>query len=542
VKTIFGLNIKRFLTYSLLVTCLFLLVNCANRGRPAGGPKDITPPEITRSSPENFSTNFNETEIKISFDEYVKIKNLQKNLIISPPMDPEPEISPIGSASKEITIKITDTLLANTTYAFNFGESIVDNNEENPYPFYRYIFSTGEYIDSLSVSGYVTDALERETDEFITVMLYDIDSSFTDSIIYKQKPKYITNTLDSTTTFTLENIKAGTYLMLALKDENGNYTYEPKSDKIGFISNPVTIPTDTIYGINLFKEVLDFKASRPQLISGQKIAFGYEGTHDEMKLRLLSDKPQAYAQKLTKDLEKDTIYFWYKPKIEADSLLFEVINEDYIDTLTVRLKDLESDSLILKAVQRNQLLFTEDFTLEPNIPIDAFDESKISLLDKDSLPVDFDIDYDSFNNKISFLFDKTENNTYRFEMLPEAFTDFFGAVNDTLNFNLNTREYSDFGNLRLNLQNATYPVVAQLVDQNGVVKFEQISTKDEPIDFRYLSPGVYYIRVIYDTNGNGKYDPGNYLEKRSPERVSYMSEPYEARSFYDEILTFTLED
>ena len=102
-----------------------------------------------------------------------------------------PEITPLGTASKEINIKIFDTLLPNTTYAFNFGESIVDNNEGNPYPFYKYVFSTGTYIDSLTVSGYVEDAFEKNTDEFISVMLYDVDSTFTDSIIYKEKPKYI---------------------------------------------------------------------------------------------------------------------------------------------------------------------------------------------------------------------------------------------------------------------------------------------------------------------------------------------------------------
>ena len=126
------------LIFLLVISLVF--VTCANRGTPTGGEKDITPPIIIKSIPENYSVNFNVKEIKIYFDEYIKIRNLQKQLIISPPIDPEPEITPLGSASKYITIKLFDTLQPNTTYAFNFGESIVDNNEGNPYPFYRYVF------------------------------------------------------------------------------------------------------------------------------------------------------------------------------------------------------------------------------------------------------------------------------------------------------------------------------------------------------------------------------------------------------------------
>src|SRR5210317_68676 len=167
--------LRRVLNFVALIAITLVIINCANRGTPSGGDMDETPPVITKSTPDNYSTNFNSKEIKIYFDEYIKIKDLQKNLIISPPMDPMPEITPLGSASKYITIKIFDTLQPNTTYAFNFGESIVDNNESNPYPFYKYVFSSGTYIDSLAVRGSVKDALEKKTEEFVSIMLYDVD-------------------------------------------------------------------------------------------------------------------------------------------------------------------------------------------------------------------------------------------------------------------------------------------------------------------------------------------------------------------------------
>ena len=266
-----------FSNFISTIVLLLMISNCANRGRPSGGIKDVTPPTIVKSDPENQSVNFDGDEIKIQFDEYIKIKNLQRQLIISPPMDPIPEITPLGNASKDIKIKITDTLSPNTTYAFNFGNSIVDNNEENPFPYYKYVFSTGDYIDSLSVKGQIIDATLKKPDDFVSVMLYEVDSTLTDSIIYKKQPRYITNTLDSTTTFTLENLKAGKYLMVAIKDENQDYKFQPKTDKIAFQDTYVDVPTDSLFTLKLFKEELDPKIIRPRLISGEKIGLGYEG-------------------------------------------------------------------------------------------------------------------------------------------------------------------------------------------------------------------------------------------------------------------------
>jgi hypothetical protein len=112
-------------------------------------------------------------------------------------LDPRPEITPMGSPQKYIRIRNLDSLEENTTYVFNFGNSVVDNNEGNPLPFFKYVFSTGSYIDSLTVKGTVNDALLKEPESFISVMLYERDENFTDSLVYKQPPRYITNTLDS---------------------------------------------------------------------------------------------------------------------------------------------------------------------------------------------------------------------------------------------------------------------------------------------------------------------------------------------------------
>ena len=533
---------RRFLLNAILLFSLSLvLVNCANRGTPSGGDKDTTPPVITKTEPENYTTNFTGNEIRIYFDEYIKVKDLQKHLIISPPMDPEPEITPLGTAGKYITIKIYDTLQPNTTYAFNFGESIVDNNEENPYPYYRYVFSTGDYIDSLSVKGSISDALNRKADEFVSILMYEVDSSFNDSVIYKKKPKYISNTLDSLTTFTVENMKAGKYLMIALKEENSNYTFQQKSDKIGFVKHHITIPTDSVYSMKMFKEHVNFKAARPRLVSGNKIAFGYEGSHEEMKIKLLSEVPDDFVATIIKDPKSDTLNYWYKPDLTVDSLLFEVSGKRTIDTFSVKIKENRKDSLLISATPSRAISFTEDLEVEATIPFMAMDESKITLIDKDSANVDYTVTMDSLKNTYRFQFDKTEDNTYNMQMLPGTFTDFFGAQNDTLNYTLRTKAYSDYGNMRLTIVNATYPLIVQLVNSQGEVKVETYVTANEPIDMRHIPPGKYFLRVVFDTNGNREYDPGNFLKKMQPERVSYYPEELDIRSGWDYIETFTLQ-
>ena len=200
---------KKLLSLSFLLLMGLALWQCAKRGNPSGGPKDVTPPELIRTEPENFSTNFEAQQIRLYFDEFIKLKDVQDQLIVSPPLKYPPEITPLGGASKYIQIIIKDTLQENTTYTFNFGQSITDNNEGNPNSFLSYVFSTGDYIDSLTLSGAVKDAFNRKADQFISVMLYELDTAYTDSTIYKNPPNYITNTLDSVPFFELRNLKAG---------------------------------------------------------------------------------------------------------------------------------------------------------------------------------------------------------------------------------------------------------------------------------------------------------------------------------------------
>mgnify|MGYP005709090313 FL=1 len=532
--------VKKISNIVFLFIVSMVLSYCANRGTTTGGDKDETPPIIIRSSPENFSINFDAKEIKIQFNEYVKLKNLQKQLIISPPMNIEPEIIPVGIASKAITIKIFDTLQPNTTYAFNFGESIADNNEGNLFPYYKYVFSTGNYIDSLSVSGIVSDALNKDVDERVAVLLYELDSSFYDSIVYKQKPKYISVT-DSLSAFSLENIKKGSYLLTALKEESPNYTFEQKTDKIAFRKQFITVPSDTAYVLRLFKESIDYSFKRARQASQNKIAFGYEGDGESMRINILSDVSVDFSSIITKETGKDTLNYWYRPTLEVDSLIFEVIRGQSIDTAVVRIKDLKPDSLVLKSVYSN-LKLKDLFMINATIPLQGIDESKVRVMNKDSVFIETTTELDSATNRILMDFNKSEKNSYKIQLLPGALTDFYGTQNDTINYNATTKLQSDYGNVRINIGNGVYPLIVQITNAKGLVVESYLAQDSSSVDFKDVTPGVYFLRAIFDSNKNGFYDTGEYMSKTQPERVSYASEPIEVRAGWDTIEEFILED
>jgi hypothetical protein len=526
--------LKNNLKYILLLT-LLIVISCAKRGTITGGLKDSIAPVLKMSFPKNFSTNFKENEIKLVFDENIKLKNLNKQLVISPPMKNEPLIAPT-SATKYITIKIKDTLLPNTTYSFNFGQSIADNNEGNPFNQFKYVFSTGNYIDSLTLGGKVKDAYIKEVESFVSVMLYEANDAFNDSIVYKESPRYITNTLDSMKTFKLENLKAGKYLLVAMKDKNSNNKFNPREDKIGFIKDYITIPTDTTYELSLFKETSAFKAYRPVQASGNRLLMGYEGNMKQASSRpkiALKNNSETLATIVTQFPKKDSLQIWYKP-LKVDSLALEVTKNKYSANFVLKIKDQKKDSLNISALSASTLNFRDRFTLESATPLVSFDNTKIKLTANDSIPVAFTYEYDDFNQKLFFDFKKEPSEKYSFTILPGALTDFYEKSNDTLTYKVNTKSTAEYGNLRVILQNVKkFPVIVELTNAKGDLIASEYSESNTTVDFNLLEPALFTLRLIYDENKNKIYDSGNYLEKRYAEEVIYFSKEIDVRANWD---------
>mgnify|MGYP003575022698 CR=1 FL=1 len=521
-------------------------MGCAKRGTIGGGPKDTIPPVLVGSSPKNMTTQFTGNEIRIDFNEYIKIKDANKQLIISPPMENAPDITPMGSASKYIKIKIKDTLQPNTTYSFNFGQSITDNNEGNPYSQFKFIFSTGAYIDSLSLNGKIRDAYSKKTDDYVTVMLYEANEKFNDSTIYKEKPRYVTNTLDSTVNYSLQNLKEGKYYLLALKDKSNNYKFDPASDKIAFLKDPITIPNDTIYQLDLFKEKRAFKAIKPTQASSNRYYAGYEGNAKDIKIEVKNATTKESIKTLITKVEaKDSVQIWTPRNIHtvADSLSITVQKLDSIKEFVVKAKEMKAaDSLSIEALQKGTLHFRDKFTLKTGTPLIAIDTTKITLINKDSIAVPYKVKHDVFEQKLEFDFAKEEEQKYTFTLLPGALKDFYEKENDTLSYKLSTSMYTEYGNLRISLQNANrFPLILEVLNEKEEVKATFYSEGETEAVFDALLPEKYIVRVIYDDNKNKEWDTGDYMTRRQPEEVIYFPGELNVRANWDVKENFNLK-
>lgn len=521
--------------------CLFifvaalLLTSCARRTNITGGAKDTIAPQLRSSIPKNYNTNFKGNQIKLIFDEYVKLKNVAKQLIVSPPLKTVPQITPV-SASKQITITLTDSLLPNTTYSFNFWKSIEDNNEGNALQNFKYVFSTGNQIDSLTLQGTIKDAYEKQPDPFVSVMLYEA-ATFTDSTIYNQTPKYITSTLDSTSVFKLDHIEAGNYLLIALKDHNSNNKFDPNSDKIAFHRQPIKIPNDTLYEMELFQEEKPFKLVKATQTSGNKLLLAYEGNPSDVVVRV-EHNSELLQTVLSKVPNKDSLLVWHESK-KADSLRLTITKGRYEKNLFVKLKNQKTDSLALSS--SGGLHLRDMAKLKTTVPIKSVNDKLISITDKDNAGVAFRSEVDNYNLFVNFEFDRQPVQRYTMTLLPGALVDFFDRPSDTLSFSFSTRNTTDYGNLRLSLEQVKkYPLIVELADTKGKLVDAKKVLAPGPIEFALIDPDSYLVRVIYDSNSNGRWDSGNYLKKEQPEEVLYYYKPIDVRANWDVEQVFRL--
>ena len=527
-----------------IVLSILVISGCAKRGSPSGGPVDSIPPVLINASPKINSINFDSKEIRLTFDEFVKLDNVDEQLIISPPINKSSyEVKPLNGVTKKVFLEFIDSLETETTYSINFGNSIKDNNEGNPLTFFSYTFSTGETIDSLYVRGNISDAFDKETDDYISIHLYRIDSIFNDSIIFNNRPTYISNSLDSTS-YQFKNIKEGKYLILALKDIDNNYFFDPFYDKIGFIDSLITLPRDSIINFKLFKEETSLIWDKPHFINSEKIGFGYFGKLDLKNIQIESSLPDSVNYTYTKENEKDTLIFWLS-RNSFDSLNFNLIEKDTTKLVTVkfdRAKDTLIDSLSISPKTTSIIHLKETFKLSSNIPLKNIEDSLITIRDIDSLIVPFTTSINDNLDQIDIKFEVSPSDNYRLFILPEAIKDIRGVSNDTLQYNVVSQSLEDYGNVYLDvIRNSNSKFILQMIDSNGdVIRVFKNVNQDATYNFDYVRPGKYIFRLIEDANNNDKWDTGNYLKKIKPERVYYFSNELEVRANWDLNETFNL--
>ena len=227
------MNGRRYLTVTLFA---LLLAACASIGNPDGGRYDETPPKVLVSYPADKATNSDKKKISIAFDEYIKLENASEKVIVSPPQIEAPNIRADG---KRVRIDLYDSLQANTTYTIDFSDAIEDNNEGNPMGNYTYSFSTGDEIDTMEVAGTVLNAENLEPIKGIMVGLYPADTSFNDTILRSTPFKRVSRT-NGSGKFSIKGVKPGNYHVFALKDADGNFLFNQKSEIIAFDTTTYT--------------------------------------------------------------------------------------------------------------------------------------------------------------------------------------------------------------------------------------------------------------------------------------------------------------
>lgn len=527
--------VNKHYIFAMALVYLLFSWSCARKGRPDGGPKDITPPVLLQSIPDTFSTNV-DTKIKkieLNFDEYVTLKDYMKNVIISPPVDPQPIFTPTGMAAKKVTVEFSGELQPETTYTINFGQSIQDNNEGNPLSYFSYIFSTGDKIDSLEVNGKVNNMGERKLPENVIAALYRIDSTYHDSLIFKQKPYYVAK-LDSANQFSLKYLRSGSYRLVAFNDEVANTKLDPTKEKFAFYPEIVEAGNSANYDLNLFKLNQPYRAKEVAQVDYGKLEFYFEGKPEKVDIQAL--EPTFKTSKIYHKAYSDTATLYFNPSIDSLTekrvrMRFAVNHMDKIDSLPPVIYQTEKYTP-LKVYGRNlDYVPGKMYEIEANYPLDTLDKSYISVV-KDSVDLDFEVKRLK-PNKFGLDFPIEFDSKYKIAVLPEAAKDYMQRTNDTLNLSFGVKESRDFGNLILNIQNKPEaPFWLKLMNAQDREVTSVYGTKAKH-EFKYLKPGEYYFKLLVDENANERYDTGDWYEQKQPEPIYIYQENVTVRAYWD---------
>ncbi len=528
------MGMNKFWKYFLLFLIVVSIIQCAKKSRPTGGLKDTLPPTMINASPKMNTVFFDKEKITITFNEFIKLKDLNKQLIISPPLEPDQyKIKPQGTVSKKIQIQLLDSLREGTTYTFNFGESIEDNNEGNPLPFFRYAMSTGPIIDSLEIRGKITDAFDRITEPYTSIHLYPVDSTYNDSTIFLEKPFYATSTLDSVA-YSFKNLRPDTYEIIAIKDVGGNYLFDQNVDKIGFLEKPITLPGDSIVNFRIFNEIPNLFWTRPFFININQIGFGYYGEPDLSAIKVKSKVPRNFRYLINRNREADTLNFWFRGD-KIDSLKFGIEEKDTTRVFNVSFRKELRDSLKISPLNKGFIGLRDSFKIESNLPLVKVNLDLIEIVGLDTIPVRFKASLDKNYDRLTLFYDWLPNDNYKIKLSPNALIDFWGTTHDTLRYNIKTKPIADYGNIFLQVvRQDNDPFILELVTPKGkALRRYDVSNELDLYEFKHLVPGNYLFRYTNDQNGNKKWDTGNYLKKIKPERVYYSPDTIELRANWD---------
>ncbi len=545
---------KNFICILLLAALLF---SCARQGSLTGGQKDTTPPVMdTLHSSPNYVTRFKDKKIELEFNEWVVLTDATKEVVISPPIDPTPKVT-LKKKSVIVTLDDKAVLRENTTYTINFGNAVRDLHEKNPAKDLRFVFSTGDAIDSLVVEGLVLDALTGEPVENAVVMLYD---NLSDSAIVKEKKPYYFAKTEKSGQFKIKNVKSGQFQAIAVEEgQVGNLRWDrPDTERIGFPDSLITL-SDSLKQTS--KIISIFKNQGPiRRITANSDRYGlvkivWSDKPDNIPFRTAVDTVAGF--KTLTEYSKDTMLIWYDFPPENTASAWTLITGK-ADTVRVkalsradfvtrqRIRPLEdggggapgsgrsgrsgkpAEAPVPKALPLKTIpqIAGKPYALRFNSPIASFDTAKW-VVTADTLPFrDFNLTPDSTSVRSLLLKAGWKSgNAVKFMLLPGAVTDFYGVANiDTILYQFNIATEKQLGILSLTVENAKpgeHYVLEILNGQNKEAERRFTPAPGEQIVFKFteMMPANYTAKIIIDKNNNGRWDTGNYFEKRQPEVI-----------------------
>jgi len=509
--------------FGIYILIIIHWIGCATTGVLTGGPRDETPPVLIKEkSSENFRVNNQDRSFYLEFDEYIKVEDVFNQIVVSPPLIYNPKVE-ARSRKVVFTFNEKEVLRDSTTYTVNFGEAIRDLNENNKTSGIRYVFSTGPVIDSMQLSGIITDAITGDPVDGALALLYDMPG---DSMVLKERPFYF-GRADKSGQFKIENIKAGKYQLVGLKDENQNYKFDDPKELVGF--------TDSMLIVN--------ESVKPQMIEifAERQKSFVENidstTRGLIKIRFSQD---LFLPKLT--LEDSTVININQTKAKEISLWHEspertrwwlkITQADgSLDSVRIRSYPLDPElaktglSCVNPFSRRNTEHPDSIFHLGFNIPVKAIEGDSFLLISKKdttfskyvSLPQRPDDPF--FDLSFSPVF---EEGDFILQFQKGQLTDWYGRILDTtLNCPIKLLPKDNFSNLKLSLEgfDPSIHYILKILKKEDIIKEWKLNeTESWEGTFSQLKPDEYKLFIIEDSNGNGRWDSGNFLKRKKPER------------------------
>lgn len=507
--------------FFLLISAMIFIQGCASIQTPTGGPRDSIPPKVLKETPGNFTTNFRADEINIQLDEYFKIANESKEFSVSPAMDKNPFFN---VRKKVLNIQLKDTLAPNTTYTINFGRGLVDYNEGNVLKNYMYVFSTGNKIDSLTITGTVTSAVTKKPILDATVFIIPISQ---DSIFGKRRANIFTTT-DSSGNFSLKYLREGTYRAYALKEEGGDRVYNSPNEEIGFLTEPLVLTKDTAnIKLELFKqEAKTFRIVDRKIEKDAKITYMFNQRLTKPGIRILQPEALNPSKIVEFSNTNDTLSMWTET-MEFDSIQVAITNEGKdIDTSVIRRNKRDEYNRELKISDNtpsSRLKPGTDLVLTFSAPVaDRINTSKITFL-QDSVSVSgLRIFRDTTSTRrYIFRYPWRVDRSYILKLDENAFAGRFGGGNKPFEKVFSRDEELNYGNLALSVSvpDTSKQYLVQLLNDKDELLRENPISKNTVIQYNMYPVGKYRFRIIYDANKNGAWDTGDVYIRKQPENI-----------------------